>query len=152
MRPTEIIREWFDAESLEVQSDIAFLTVAQLADVSSVLDSPAGTIAALRDWLTPGESEISFRTVGKALSFIAVFEDTFNDRFTAEGWQGPRNIFDDVAANPPHQAIQAAAGASLAMMSRKQAEWAAVGERWESLKVRLTHEHFERWRLGRVTM
>lgn len=144
MGPTDIIREWFENESPEVQGDVAFLTLSSLEDGPDLLVPLDELSPHLIDWLKPG-SEPSFRTVGKAVSFVAVFELLFAGRFTPEGWERPRRLFESALEDAPSESMVDTARKSLADMPRKQALWNEVGKRWQVVRNRLTPEYLETW-------
>jgi hypothetical protein len=144
MGPTDIIREWFESESAETQGDIAFLMLSSLSDEPDLLVSLDALIPEMIGWLSPG-SEASFRTVGKAVSFMAVFDVIFADRFTPEGWERPRRLFEAALEDAPSESMVETARQSLADMPRKQALWSEVGRRWQAVKARLTPEYLEAW-------
>lgn len=149
MGPTDIIREWLEGETVEVQSDVGFLTLTQLVDDYALPDESADAAKQLSKWLTPaGESR--FRSVGKAISFVAVFEKTFAHRFAAAGWDRPRSLFERAISEAPSDSMVATATTALADLPRKQALWAEVGERWRAVEARLTPEFLEDWQFERA--
>lgn len=144
MGPTDIIREWFENETQEVKGDVAFLILSSLGEREDLLLPLDELTPRLIDWLTPG-SEPPFRTVGKAVSFVAVFDLLFAKRFTPEGWERPRRLFESVLSEPPSENMAETAREALADMPRKEARWHEVGNRWQAVENQLTPEFLEIW-------
>lgn len=144
MNPTEIIKDWFEEQTPEIQGDVAYFVLYLLEDREN---SPAyfdDLAPKLLSWLTSGD-EPSFRTVGKALSFVAAFDFCFASRFTPEGWKTPRTLFEQVIDEAPSEGMVATAKSSLADLPRKQELWAAVGSSWQAVRDRLSSDYLEAW-------
>ncbi len=150
MEPTVIIRDWLEHEENEVKLDIAFLMLMQLDDEFDIALESNENPARLSNWLTPnGESK--YRTLGKAISFIAIFEHTFANRFDKNGWDLPRQVFESVIENTSQESSESTVEKTkqfLADLPRKQELWAGVGKRWQDVKPRLSPDALQEWVRG----
>ncbi|WP_313392052.1 hypothetical protein [Sphingobium yanoikuyae] len=141
MNPTEILGNWLNAEPEEVSKDVAFFISTQLLD-GDPLDGDR--LAAVLEWLNVA-GEFKYRTLGKVLSFIAVFEHTFDSRFSEEGWERPKRLFERAILEKPDEGMVLTAEHGLADLPRKIELWRGVGERWTAVKEQLNADALERW-------
>ena len=100
---------------------------------------PDAAIDELKTWLTP-QDEFEYRTLGKALSFVAIFENTFEKCFTAEGWTLPRKLFEQVIEEQPNAGMVKTATESLAQMPQRQEDWERIGNSWNEAKSQISFE------------
>lgn len=148
MGPTDVIRTWFESETFEIQTDIAFLMLGSLEDGDALMLDHDDLIAEMVKWLTP-EGETRFRTVGKAVSFIAVFDLIFGNRFAADGWERPKMLFEASIQDAPSASIKETALRMLEEIPSRAALWAEIGLRWNAVKTKLTPDWMESWALTR---
>ncbi len=148
MGPTDIIRTWFESETFEIQTDIAFLRLGSLADGNALMLDHDDLVAEMVKWLTPADEQ-RFRTVGKAVSFIAVFDLIFDNRFTADGWERSKSLFEGAMQEAPSESIKETSRRMLEEMPSRQALWADIGLRWNAVKTQMAPDWLESWTITR---
>lgn len=150
MGPTDKIREWLEQEEPEIRNDIAFLTTMVLVEDAEIeTDSEKASDQIIR-FLTPGK-EGAYRTLGKALGFIAVFEHLFSDRFTEDGWTRTRDLHESLLEGDGSEVISPIAKRFLDDLPRRIPQWEGVGQRWANVRAKLSRDQLERWALNANT-
>jgi hypothetical protein len=148
MGPLQSIIQWFDGLPVELQEDVAFLTLAVLQEHRPPPVDAIELRAAFRDWLNAHSSPHA--ELGRALSFIAAFEYLFGPGLSAQGWLDTRRLIELIADG------YAADGARLqAEFARRRLEtlkareplWKAQAAGWGALK----NEHLSWAPLARWT-
>lgn len=141
MNPTEILKNWLTNEPEEVSKDVAFFISALLLDIDPLAEDTLDQVLA---WLSV-DGELRYRTLGKVLSFIAAFEHTFAPRFTDEGWERPKRLFERAIIEQPHEGMVKTAEHGLADLPRKIELWRGVSDRWAAVKEQLNANALELW-------
>lgn len=140
MRAVELIRDWLQTQEKEIQDDIAatisaFLDKNLMEDVFHQ-DNPSDCLI---KWLLNKEDN-KFRALGKAISFVNIFDYAFTDRFTSDGWIIPQKVFEKVIEERPSESMVQTANKMLSDMPRRQELWRNVGNSWNNFKEKLIFE------------
>lgn len=125
------ISDWFSSQHRDVRMDIAAFIVISLPGMDR--EQAYGEVDAMIDyvqqWLIP-ESGSSMANFGKAISFGAIIDTFFVDRFDEENWQQIQAMNEDMLQNPVLKDI---AARTLANLPARAAAWQDAGTSWREL-------------------
>lgn len=140
MKAVEQIRDWFLQQETEIQKEIAALIFGYLDyDIMKEAMSADDPSEFLVNWLVD-DNDFPYRAVGKAVSFVHVFEHVFGKRFSAASWEDNKEFFEKVLKDAPDEGIAKTAKKMLSDIPRRQALWGGVGASWSVFREELTYE------------
>jgi len=135
--PLATIQEWYDAQAVEIRETIAFFIIAYTPGLESTGETD-DSVATMRKWLEPGQTDDRMQIVGKTIMCRALIEYTCRNHFTKEGWGaiGTRIAFaKDYLTKRSNERLAESASKMIERLPFRSAQWRKAGEAWQTLCV-----------------